>query len=346
MLSPVAILEDRSLRGRVAWVRYVDYGALALATVKLSAAATSSSSAHAEKKSAPVPPSSGKAAPVASPPRKVYEHQYLGAFGVWVPLPYLPRPGLKPETAGIGLCLLSRCVCVKRPTSRRQRHAPKTKVSEKEQPTGSRCLTFQSGKSAALNVMVIPNGLLFFLWQWPGFWARLAAHTTFSLANLQRGRLWVLFTAPFSHRGWSEIFRTGVLLTTTLDSFYRGGVCFPVFLSLYLGGSWAAWACTSAWRRMMQRDQNAYYAQEMGASGGLAAQLLFLAGARPEDRFQFSFYFIPVPVQLSAWQSLLAHGAVDVLLARGGGKLPAGLCSQLASWVFGWAVYRAWVKYG
>jgi len=305
---------DHSFDGRIAWSRYVEHGPVALGVVRLT-----------------VPTGQKKAT------RKVYEHWYLGWLGRWMPLPYLPRPGQKPGTYGLGACVLARCVCV-----------PNLQLSDKAaaKPGGAArgCWRFQGDKSAALNVVAVPNMVLFGLWQWSSNWARLAAHATLSLANLSRGRFWVLLAAPFSHRNWGEIFRSGVLLANAVDSFDRAEVSFAVFLLLYLGGCWAAFVARCVlWRRWLKNDAGAFWAQELGASGGLAAQLLFLARARPEERFQFSMYFIPLPLQLSAWQSLFAHGLLDIFMVRGG-VLPE-LLAHLAAWAFGWLVYDAWSRH-
>jgi len=97
------------------------------------------------------------------------------------------------------------------------------------------------------------------------------------------------------------------------------------------------------WRRLVVGDASAYYRQEWGAAGGLAAQLVFLARARPEDRFGFSFYMVPVPVELSAWQSLFAHTLVDLGSGGVAGRdWPGELLGQLASWAAGWLIHDAW----
>jgi len=315
---------DRSFEGRVAWSRYVDHGPVVLATVALSVASGQAAG--------------GKGSKLAH--RKVYEHRYLGVLGHWLPLPYLPQPGQKPGTYGVGVCVLARCVCV--PNLR-----PSTgKTAAKASSSASKgCWRFQGGKSAVLNVMAVPNMVLFGLWQWPSYWGRLAGHATLSLANLSRGRLWVLLAAPFSHRSWGEIIRSGILLANAVDSFDRAGVSFSVFLALYLGGSWVAWLARGVlWRRLLKNEASAFYAQEWGAAGGLAAQLIFLARAWPEERFQFSVYFVPLPLELRAWQSLFAHGAMDVLFYSGG-LATDKLLAHLAAWGFGWVLYDAWLRH-
>lgn len=224
----VVLSRDRSFDGHVAWSRYVNHGPFALASVALSVANAAAASGQAGK-----PAKAQK----SGESRKVYEHRYLGLLGLWLPLPYLPQPGQKANTFGVGLCLLSRCVCVPDP-----RKGSKSGGGAK---SGRGCWRFRGGKSAALNVMAIPNGLLFFLWQWPSYWSMLAGHTTLSLANLSRGRLWVLLTAAFSHRGWGEIFTTALLLTNTLDSFDHANVSFSIFFILYIGGCWMSWLVSS-----------------------------------------------------------------------------------------------------
>ena len=92
---------------------------------------------------------------------------------------------------------------------------------------------------------------------------------------------------------------------------------------------------------MLKNDPSAFYAPELGAAGGLAAQLLFLARERPEEKFQFSFYMVPMPLQLTAWQSMLAHLALDAFMAKD--QLLATSVARMAAWGFGWCVYDAWV---
>merc|ERR1711879_980603 len=109
-----------------------------------------------------------------------------------------------------------------------------------------------------------------------------------------------------------------MMLTNTLDSFDRAGVSFCAFLFLYLCGSWAAWVARGVlYRRLLMDEPGAYYTQEWGASGGLAAQLLFMAMIRPDERFHFSMYMVPIPVELRAWQSCFAHGMLDVVMNHG-----------------------------
>lgn len=304
------LASDRSLEGRHAWARYVDHGAFALGTAARSVAGVE----HKQKKAVP---------------RKVYEHKYLGILGIWVPVPYLPQPGRQPGHYGVGLCVLGKCACV--PDFRRGK-------AERMQRS---CMRFRGGKSAALNVMAIPNGVLFFLWQWQGYWSRLAAHATLSLANLRRGRIWVLAAAPFSHRSWGDMFTSGVLLANVVDSFDRTDASFAIFMMLYLGGCWSAWFARGViWRRLMKNDSSAFYSQELGAAGGLAALLVFLARARPDERFQFSLYMVPMPLQLSAWQSLFAHGFLRLAMSKG--ELISELLATSAAWCLGWVMYSAW----
>jgi len=152
-------------------------------------------------------------------------------------------------------------------------------------------------------------------------------------------------SAPFSHRHWSSIFHTGILLASTLDSFARAEVSFVVFLLLYLAGSWAAWfARTVLVRGFVQEDSFAYYTQECGASGGLAAQLMFLAKIRPEEMFSFSIYMIPTPLVLRAWQSCLAHGILDIFQSSGRGAVRQ-FCAHCAAWALGWLLATAWQKH-
>lgn len=332
----VPVLLDRSLQARVVRSRYVDHGPFALAAVCLKAGG------------APAATPKAKASPA-----KLYEHRYLGAFRLWLPLPYLPQPGNKADSYGVGLCVLGHCVCVPAMSSRgevkgskagAQADAQAAKPEKPPKAAGTECWRFQGGKSAALNVMAIPNAALFVLWQFPKYWGPLSSHATLSMANLGRGRLWVLLAAPFSHRSWGEVFHTAVLLTNALDSFDRAEVSFIVFLGLYLGGCWAAWLARGVlWRRVLQNDASAFWVQEWGASGGLAAQLVFLARVRPAERFQFSLYLVPVPVTLSAWQSCFAHGIVDVAMARGG--VQRQLLAHIAAWAVGWVMAGAWQRH-
>merc|ERR1711924_258456 len=175
------------------------------------------------------------------------------------------------------------------------------------------------GKDATLNVMWISNFIFFGLWQFGAYWGRLSQHATLSLANLRRGHIWVLLTAPFSHRDWSQGLRFAFLLASTVDSFDRAGVSFHVFLILYLGGSWAAWlGRTVIWYGIINNDPNANYMQEQGAMGGMAAQMLLVARLCPEETFAFRFAFIPLPIELTAWRTLFAHAFVDVFMSTGG----------------------------
>eukprot|EP00747_Dinoflagellata_sp_TGD_P048963 gnl/TRDRNA2_/TRDRNA2_145926_c0_seq1.p2 gnl/TRDRNA2_/TRDRNA2_145926_c0~~gnl/TRDRNA2_/TRDRNA2_145926_c0_seq1.p2 ORF type:complete len:119 (+),score=16.93 gnl/TRDRNA2_/TRDRNA2_145926_c0_seq1:231-587(+) len=116
---------------------------------------------------------------------------------------------------------------------------------------------------------------------------------------------------------------------------------------LYLGGSWVAWLVrTVLWRSVLQGDQSAFYEQESGASGGLASQMLFLARANPSERFRFSLYFVPVPIELSAWQSLLAHCAMDLFVhPKGANGMVGDMLANLAAWAFGWVVYNEWMRH-
>jgi len=321
--SGVLVLTDSSAECRVAWSRYVSHGPLALATVALKAG-----------------------------PKKLYEHRYLGLLGRWLPLPYLPQPGRGRGTYGVGACLLGRCVCVSRHGLRPKTLSSKAgkagkagKAAGAGEPEKEGCWSFKGGKSAALNVMAVPNMVLFAMWQWPRNWPLLGGHATLSLANLGRGRLWVLLAAPFLHRSWGEVFSSGVLLATAVDCFDRARVAFPVLLGLYLAGSWAAWlARTVLWRRLLRNDASAFYEQEWGASGGLAALMVFLARARPEERFSFSLYVIPTPLTLSAWQSLFPHVIMNLYMTRRSAWTEA--LAHAAAWAVGWAAYDAWAKHG
>jgi len=99
---------------------------------------------------------------------------------------------------------------------------------------------------------------------------------------------------------WGEIFTSAVLLANVVDSFDRADASFAIFLMLYLGGCWGAWFARGVlWRRLLKNDSSAFYTQESGAVGGLAALLVFLARARPYEKYQFSLYMLPLPVQLT-----------------------------------------------
>mmetsp|Transcript_80345 Transcript_80345/g.260390 ORF Transcript_80345/g.260390 Transcript_80345/m.260390 type:complete len:515 (-) Transcript_80345:211-1755(-) len=328
-LDYLPIMRDKSFDGHVAWSRYVDHGPLALGIVCLSVAPGNVSSK------------------AKAPTRKLYEHRYLGVFGAWVPLPYLPQPGSKPGIFGAGVCVLSRCVCV--PKLGKKGGQAKTggaTTSGRRVAPGSECLRFEGGSSAALNVMAIPNIVLFLLWQFPQNWSKLTRHATLSSTNLSCGRLWVLLLAPFSHKSIGEIFHTGVLLASALGSFDDADVSFPVFLALYLVGCWAAWLAKSVvWGRLLNRDPFGSHKEDWGAAGGLGAQMIFLARVRPEARFQFSLYMIPMPLNLSAWQSCFAHGLLDVFQARGRGGFERQSMAHLAAWAVGWLLADAWTKH-
>jgi len=195
-----------------------------------------------------------------------------------------------------------------------------------------------------LNFMAIPNIVIFICWQFQMYWGPLAGHTTMSLANISRGRVWVVLAAPFSHRNFGEAMRSAFLLVNTLDSFDRSGSYWAVYLWLYIGGCFASWVARGIiLRYFVIRESGAFYTQEQGASGGFAALLLFLARARPTDRYQFSMYFVPLPLNLRAWHSLLAHGALDVMLSKHGWR--SELIAHLAAWTFGWVAYSAWLKH-
>jgi len=84
----------------------------------------------------------------------------------------------------------------------------------------------------------------------------------------------------------------------------------------------------------------AYWQQDWGASGGLAAQLCFLAKVRPDERFNFSLVFIPIPVNLSAWQSCFAHLVVDVFVGKAGARNVLG---YFCAWAVGWFLADAWM---
>lgn len=312
--------KDRSFEGHVAWFQHVDHGPIAIATVCLSVAMETNNT---------------KTAPAS---RKLYEHRYVGVLGTWVPLPYLPQPGSKQGVYGAGVCVLGQCACVP------QVGKGKKKDSKSDKVKIGGCLRFQGGSSMALNVFAIPILLIYLLWQFPSNWSFLSSHATLSMANLSRGRLWVLITASLSHRSFGEIFQTAVLLASSLDCFFRADVTFHIFILTYLLGTWATWVarvglCDVAWKG----DTNAFYTQDWGAAGGLAAQLSFLARIRPDERFQFSLYMIPVPVSLNAWQSCLAHGLLDVCQTRRG--VARQIAAHLASWSIGLALAGAWMKH-
>jgi len=332
---PFFVMTDKSMSSKVSWSRYVDHGPVVLASVHLK-------SRNPRSASKPAGIDTSRSAKSKSTVTKLYEHRYLGILGFWLPLPYMPRPGNKPGVYAVGACILGHCVCM--PKLNQPRSGSKTpppKAVNKSQE----CWVIKSTKSASLNVMAIPNIILFLMWQWPSNWASLGQHATLSASNLARGHFWVLLSAPFSHQHWSSIFHTGVLLASTLDTFDRAGVSFVIFLMLYLVGSWAAWlARTVLVRGIWHEDECAYYTQECGAAGGLAAQLMFLARIRPEERFSFSIYMIPTPLVLRAWQSCLAHGVMDIFQQSGRGTLRQ-VCAHLAAWSIGWLLAGAWQKH-
>eukprot|EP00929_Paragymnodinium_shiwhaense_P076555 TRINITY_DN39387_c0_g1_i1.p1 TRINITY_DN39387_c0_g1~~TRINITY_DN39387_c0_g1_i1.p1 ORF type:complete len:515 (+),score=85.70 TRINITY_DN39387_c0_g1_i1:89-1633(+) len=312
------VLTDRSFDGRVAWTRYVDHKMFSVATVALTVSASPAKGGGERNKT-------------EADARKVYLHRYLGVYGMWFPLPYLPQPGRKLGTYGVGACVASKCVCL--PDLR-------TRVKKGAKNSGGGCWRFRAGKAAALNAMAAPNLALFGLWQLPAYWSTLGAHATFSVANLRRGHVWTLFSAPFSHRSWGEGFRNAIILANTVDTFEKADVSYWMFLILYLGGCWAYWLSRTLYRSI--RCDHAFYTQEHGASGGLAAQLLFLARSNPEFRYTFSLYFIPMPVELSAWRSLLAHAAIDVFFGHASKNMWMELASLLGAWTFGWLMFGAW----
>lgn len=357
---PLPFLRDRSMQANVTRSRYLGHGPIALATVTLKANFPQTEEPGAKQKKQQKRERAKQQK--QQPQYKLYEHRYVGFFHRWFPLPYPPM--YKADQYGVGLCVLGRCVCSPKGmldpllgARRAAKAASKKKASgakkasdgnaeEEEQASGSpasaiECSRFQGSKSAVLNAMVIPNALLFILWQFPANWGRMSAHATLSMANLGKGRLWTLLAAPFSHRSWGEIFHSGVLLSNAIDSFDRAGISFTIFLLLYLCGSWTAWlARRVVWQRVCKNDSSAYWSQEWGASGGLAAQLLFLAKVRPTERFQFSLYLVPIPVNLSAWQSCFAQLAMDLAIVRGGWEQ---LVAYLAAWAFGWVLADAWL---
>ncbi|CAJ1372685.1 unnamed protein product, partial [Effrenium voratum] len=302
-------MADSSFNGSVAKVSFVNHSAFAYGSVTLKVT-------YPDKKSV----------------TKSYEHRYLGLFSTWLPLPYLPQPGRKAGYYGMGACMLGRCLCLpKKPFA-------SLRALLRSDPNGSlksECWRFEGGKSAALNAMVLPNAAVFLLWQFPKYWSALSGHSTLSIANLARGRLWVLLAAPLSHRSWGQIFHLGVLLANTVDSFDSAKVSFWTFALLYWGGVWCAFLARALWHWIMG-DVSAKFLQEAGCSGGLGAQLVFLAQIRPLAKYQFSLYFMPMPIELSAWQSAAANMALDCVA----GDLRAKLLRHGAA--LGWGLLVAY----
>eukprot|EP00927_Polykrikos_kofoidii_P006480 TRINITY_DN12620_c1_g1_i1.p1 TRINITY_DN12620_c1_g1~~TRINITY_DN12620_c1_g1_i1.p1 ORF type:complete len:513 (-),score=76.87 TRINITY_DN12620_c1_g1_i1:60-1598(-) len=326
--SPLPLLTDRSFEGHIAWSRFVDHAFFSFATVS-----TSVTASPASKKN-------------PTPPKKLYEHKFLGLFGTWIPLLYLPQPGQKQGHFGVGLCVLSRCICVPdlRGRKGKKKNAGESEVGGSSNKHG--CWRFEGGKSAALNFIAVPNLVIFFLWQWTAYWGKLSKHAVLSWENLRRGRLWVLLSAPFSHRNWQEALRSAMMLANTIDSFDSLHASFAIFLLLYVGGCWSTWLLrTLVWRGLVCGEPALRYMEEYGAFGGIAAQWIFLARARPEARYRFSFYMIPIPIELSAWRSLFGHVLVDLFGARDSKAVTSLIVAHVASWAFGCMVYEAWSQH-
>lgn len=294
---------DRSFQGHIAWSRYVNHGFFAFATVALSVPPTRS---DRKKKD------SGESA--ATNVHKLYWHRYFGLFGCWIPVPYLPLPGNKENTYGVGFCVTGHCACC-------------PDYFSKAAKTGRSCWKFTGGKTAALKFllgpMVIIHALIYFKVVAIG---RLIWHLFILPHNLRNGRLWVLFFAPFPHvtssaePSHSAVITSLAFLASAIISFSSAieatEISFVVFCILFWGGCWcSSFAKSVLWNRLLRGDRYAYENHpDYGATGGIAAVLTFMIRAYPEEPFEFNLYFFTVPFTLCAWQSLVAHAIISAVL--------------------------------
>jgi hypothetical protein len=315
------LVQDRSFDGHVAWSQYIKHGPIALGTVALNVSATRSEKRKSDTRL----------------PAKVYWHRYMGVFGRWLPLPYLPQPGQKANSFGIGFCMLSHCACFPDYWSK-----PSKTGTKKSKDAGRGCWRFDGGKSAAFKAMLAPMALLFYLWlKNPGLWKLLKLNCTLSMENIRGARFYVVFTAPFSHLAIGEVLTSAIFLASTIDAFDRAGVSLVVFFLLFFGGGFASWlARDMLWHRLLKGNPSAFYMAEYGGASGLAAQLVFMAIAHPEEQFFIFMYFATLPFALKAWMCLLIHAVAAALTSC---VPPMRVVVGLGvAWVYGFFIFDGW----
>jgi len=201
---------------------------------------------------------------------RLYDHWYLGIFGTFIPLPYLPR--MKNGKSGLfGLCIPPGVCSVA--------HI----VYSKE---------FRDDDLVTL--LIGPTILLFLLWQWPGWWTTMFKHTTFSIPNFKQGRWHILFLAPLSQRTWSSALHQLFVLGYAI-----GDTNSVALIMTYFGACFFTWLIMYIWK---PNDNRASF----GGSAGATALLVCDCFLRPHLTRGMGLPVGP-SIPMSSKQMLVVH---------------------------------------
>ena len=170
-----------------------------------------------------------------------------------------------------------------------------------------------------VNALAAANVVVFLLWLWAAVPMQVMAdHFLVSWSHLERGRVWVLITALFSHNLLFHLFVNMIVLLSfgpPLERIMGSGA----FLRFYLGAGIVGSLAHAATSNFLMDDPAR---AALGASSALAGVLLLFSLTFPKARVLL-FFIVPLPALIAA----LAFVAIDIwgLVAQIEGQgLPIG----------------------
>lgn len=263
--------------------------------------------------------------------KKIYQtHLYLGLWGWWWSLPYLPMPKKvkRPSEYFLGLCVRSYCACVPN--------------------IGGRLIRYTWGVDAMLNMIVMCNLLLWIFVNYDSNSDFMEAHMTASLANFRLGRWWTVVVSAFtqepmySYYGIISFVKNIYLVLETLDVIiWEAGSHY--FLLLYIGAGLFHLLGTAALMKIRGEDPtDIMYASYRGSRAAIVALLAFLSqtkGGR-DWQIEMSWLMVRIPVPMGPLTYIIASCALDAISY--GLEEIAG---TLASYAFGRYVFHVYNTY-
>jgi len=227
--------------------------------------------------------------------RDKYKHRYLGFANIWMPLPYMPRPGSGRRTA-LGLCISGYCVCV----------PDAEKVGK--------CYSFVWNRGTLLAIILGMQILLYVINTREFYYSFVQRHFKLNVYNLAHFRFWTALFAPFLHTSFFQLIRALMMTASVMDILFDAEFSDTWLMFVFFSGSYIYWLTELVWRKWKEslHGESLLTVSFSGSHAGITALLSFFYGFKPSQHYNFTLMYLPFPLKLDAAKLAVAMALMDV----------------------------------